>query len=255
MTDPNISRISPKAQAEASDGDGARISRRGADAAARIEYDVSRDLKLNSIAKCRQRWVTLPKRSERPGASETSGSDPRRSPPSPQRRRRQATPRREPVDIRSVEHCPSIGDERLRAEALAAIAPAQAETGDTHGANRSISEALSAARSMEDDTFLGLAALSSIATAQVQVGNYTEAIRTARSEGDRASWMLKDITEALLEAGEINGALRTARSIEDAEQRGWALHLIARVQAEAGDIAEALRTARSITKAATALRR
>ena len=58
----------------------------------------------------------------------------------------------------------------FRAYALSAIAGAQAKAGDRHGAARSITEALSTARSIGEDQQRA-SALSAIAEAQAEAAN------------------------------------------------------------------------------------
>ena len=113
-----------------------------------------------------------------------------------------------------------------RAVSLAGIAEAQASAGDTRGAQRTVSEALTAARSEEQP--FGGSAFCAIAEAQASAGDTRGAQRT------------------------VSEALTAARRIEDAEERAEALAGIAEAQASAGDtrgaqhtVSEALTIARS----------
>ena len=165
----------------------------------------------------------------------------------------------------------SIKDASFRAQALSAVAQAQAKAGDSHGATRTIAEALRTARSITD-AYLRPWALSGIAEAQAQAGDshgatrtITEALSTARSitVATKRAISLITIAQMLAKTGDSHGATRiitealsTARSITDASMRGMMLGNVAEMLAKTGDshgatriITEALSTARSITDA------
>ena len=155
-----------------------------------------------------------------------------------------------------------------RAEALAGIAEAQASAGDTRGAQRTVSEALTLARSAEQP-FSG-PALAAIAEAQASAGDTRGAQRTVSealtlAQSTDTEFYLANLLSAIAKAakaqasaGDTRGAQRTvsealtaARRIEDAEERAEALAGIAEAQASAGDtrgaqhtVSEALTIAR-----------
>ena len=109
-----------------------------------------------------------------------------------------------------------------------------------------IAVALLAARNIDH-----AGALGDIAVAQAEAGDMDGAFATARSidnAGLRA-WALRYIVVAQAEAGDMDGAFATARSIDDAWYRAGALGDIAEAQAEAGDMDGAFATARSIDDA------
>ena len=97
-----------------------------------------------------------------------------------------------------------------RAQALSAIANAQASAGDTHGATQTIAETVSTIEGIE------------------------RALAQARALGA--------VAEAQASAGDIAGALARARGIGDAPSQAEALGGIARAQASAGDTRDATRT-------------
>ena len=120
-------------------------------------------------------------------------------------------------------------------------------------AQDTLSEALSAAWSI-----IGYRAWTfrSIARVQAKAGDIAGALSTARSIGeDRPrAWALNAVAKVQAKVGDIAGALSTARSIGEGRPRAWALNAVAEAQARAGDshgaarsIAEALSTARSIS--------
>ena len=138
----------------------------------------------------------------------------------------------------------SIENASRRAEALCAIAEAQAAAGTARGVANTITEALASARSIEDAN-IRTWALCTIAEAQAAVGDIEGVRASARSieDGDWRAQALCTIAKAQAAAGDTDGALTSARSIEDAVYlRAQALIAIAGAQAAAGDIEGALAT-------------
>ena len=158
-----------------------------------------------------------------------------------------------------------------QARAFSVIANTQAAAGDTRGAERTVSEALSTARRIEKASPRAVEALSVIAEAQVAVGDtrgaertVAEALSTARRIDDATYRVeaLSVIAKTQVAVGDTRGAertvaeaLSTARSIEYGEDmvskilvrnRAWALITIAEAQASTGDIQGALSIARSL---------
>ena len=138
----------------------------------------------------------------------------------------------------------SIENADRRAQALCAIAEAQAAAGTARGVANTITEALASARSIEDAN-IRTWALCTIAEAQAAVGDIEGVRASARSieDGDWRAQALCTIAKAQAAAGDTDGALTSARSIEDAVYlRAQALIAIAGAQAAAGDIEGALAT-------------
>jgi hypothetical protein len=130
-----------------------------------------------------------------------------------------------------------------RAEALVAIAKAQAEAGERERARETFSAALETAQGIEDAWRRALA-LVAIAKAQVEAGErergretFSAALETA--QGIEGAWeraeALVAIAKAQAEAGDFSAALETALGIEWAGRRAEALGAIAKAQAEAGE--------------------
>jgi tetratricopeptide (TPR) repeat protein len=154
----------------------------------------------------------------------------------------------------ALEIARSFKSELGRAEALSAIATAQAQAGN-------LSTALEIARSIEDKESCA-EAFHAITTAQAQAGDLSTALEAARSieDKERRAFALSAIATAQVQTGDKGKAreicataLETARSIEDKERRAFALSAIATAQVQTGDkgkareiCATALEAARSI---------
>ena len=110
-----------------------------------------------------------------------------------------------------------------------------------------LSEALSVARSIEDDESRA-EALGVFAVAQAEAGDISAALSIARSieSHEHPAWVLTHIAEAQAKAGDISAALSTARTIQDHGARAIALSAAAEAQVNAGDRHGA---ARSISEA------
>jgi len=151
-----------------------------------------------------------------------------------------------------------------RAEALVAIAKAQAEAGERERARETFSAALETAQGIEEAGGCALAIVA-IAKAQAEAGEFSAALETAQGIKDawRRAMALVGIAKAQAEAGEreraretFSAALETAQGIEDAWRRAMALVGIAKAQAEAGEreraretFSAALETAQGIEEA------
>jgi tetratricopeptide (TPR) repeat protein len=116
---------------------------------------------------------------------------------------------------RSLTLRPDVG-----ATALAGIALAQARLGDREGSRKSFGRALAAASSLE--TFLGAEVLAKIAQARRKAGETPEARVILRKAFERTGphktlfTQVNDIiTQVQLEAGDLDGALQTARASRD----------------------------------------
>ena len=143
----------------------------------------------------------------------------------------------------------------VRAEALSAIAAAQAEVGDIAGALQTAGKIDYASAGKIDYAASLARALSAIAAAQAEAGDIAGALQTAGKIGDahHRAEALSSIAAAQAEAGDKAGARATAaEALQIAEKitAGFlgtmALIDIAAMQAEAGDIAGALQTAGKI---------
>ena len=138
-----------------------------------------------------------------------------------------------------------ITDEHNRVRALAGIARAQAEAGETGEAARTIGEAMSIAARIGDDSNRSFA-LVDVASAQAISGDIRGALDTAQTiESIRVHhsiWPLSDIVRAQMERGDAAGAaqsigtaMRAASRIAEEGDRTNAFADIAAMQAEAGD--------------------
>ena len=166
----------------------------------------------------------------------------------------------------------------LRAGIFVNIAATQAQAGDTDAALQTakliewayyrafalskIADALTKAENTDgalqtakliDDADLRARALSRIAATQAETGNGAAArttlalaIRTATQISDRRGAALCDIAATQAQTGDTDGALQTAKQIDDATYRACALSKIAKVLAKAGDIKSAIDTTRRI---------
>ena len=126
-----------------------------------------------------------------------------------------------------------IKDEEIRARALADIAEAQAEAGE-------LRDALTTAQRIAGEE-LRVSALTGIAEAQAESGDAEGAARTieqasaaaTRIEDESVKWALSRIARAQAAMGDFQEALTTARRIADEMLRANALTNIAKVQIKA----------------------
>ena len=156
--------------------------------------------------------------------------------------------------LRTLAAIDKIEDPHARAEILRDISAAQRLAGDEEGARKTLSLALAAADQIEsDDSKLGM--LSAIAEAHGSAGELqraAEIVLKAREIYARigpasdygSSVDLRCLVAAQVEAGDIEGALRTAQVIGDKDDYGRARALadIASALAAAGDVAGAFAT-------------
>ena len=156
--------------------------------------------------------------------------------------------------LRTLAAIDKIEDPHARAEILRDISAAQRLAGDEEGARKTLSLALAAADQIEsDDSKLGM--LSAIAEAHGSAGELqraAEIVLKAREIYARigpasdygSSVDLRRLVAAQVEAGDIEGALRTAQVIGDKDDYGRALALadIASALAAVGDVAGAFAT-------------
>ena len=159
-----------------------------------------------------------------------------------------------------------IDDSSHHAIALGEIARAQAEAGNladslatangigppvsrdyallnialTFARNGRLTEALEAAEGIGQESLRARVA----SLTAVKAGDLEGALRIASSIDDGRASALGDVAQALVEGGDVVGGLRIANSIEDAHDRVAALADIATAQADNDDIAGALRTCR-----------
>ncbi len=149
---------------------------------------------------------------------------------------------------RSVRRIESTPD---RAKALSKIAHLQAKIGNGAAARTTFAFAKRTAKQISDTSSLFSRrnySLSDIAETQAKTGDTDGALQTARlieDAPDRAR-ALSGIAETQAKTGDTDGALQTARLIEDAPDRARALSGIAETQAKAGDPGGALQTAKLI---------
>ena len=139
-----------------------------------------------------------------------------------------------------------------------AIAEAQLKAGDIDGAVRTVTETLTIVQGLDKEWWVGKYRprwLAGIAVVQAKTGDSEGALSTARSiqddedggYGQRSRWdALVDIAEAQAKTGDSEGALSTARSIDSGYGQSRALVAIAAAQATRGNVQGALSTARSI---------
>ena len=137
------------------------------------------------------------------------------------------------------------------AEALSAIASAQAKVGALQDARTTIAKALRAMNEVEEPRNRAHA-FASIAVAQAQVGAARDAeksisaalaaARRIQDAGER-EFALLDIAKSQAGAGMIREALATAAEMEDSDWVGYALASIAKAEVEAGRIRDAVVTA------------
>ena len=135
-----------------------------------------------------------------------------------------------------------------QARIFSLIARIQADMGDTGRARKTFSRAVAAADAIETGRTRS-AGLVEVAKMQIAAGALPEARQTlARADpGYFVSFELSDLVRAQAEAGDVVGALVTARTIPaDDRQRFRALAHVAAVQAVAGDEPGALVTAGEI---------
>ena len=137
------------------------------------------------------------------------------------------------------------------AEALSAIASAQAQVGALQDSRTTIAKALRAMNEIEEPRNRARA-FASIAVAQAQVGaardaekSISTALAAARGIRDTADreFALLDIAKSQAGAGMIREALATATEMEDSDWVGYALESITKAQVEAGRIRDAVETA------------
>ena len=139
-----------------------------------------------------------------------------------------------------------------QARVLSLIARVQADAGDPGGARETFTRAVAAAHGIETG-HVRAAALVEVAKMQLAAGAPAEARRTlARADLAGNAWSLLDLPElvqAQAEAGDVAGALATARTLPGDESTGkrvQALAHVAAVQAATGDEPGALATAGAI---------
>ena len=146
-----------------------------------------------------------------------------------------------------------------KVDCLVDIAKLQAQTGDSTGARKSFSQAVTAAQALpESDDYEGWnrrGVLSDIAKAQAEVGDIARAmalVQTITPQLLQARPMI-DIAQTQAEAGDRAGAQETlskalalAETIAYKEHRDRLLADISEVQAKTGEIAQAQRVARTI---------
>ena len=138
-----------------------------------------------------------------------------------------------------------------RARVFSLIARVQTDMGDAGGARETFSRAVAAAEAMEYG-HVRSAALVEVAKMQVAAGALPEARQTLARADLTNVWFfidheLRELVRAQAEAGDVAGALVTARSIPGDEFEGaWALANVVAVQAAAGDEPGALVTAGEI---------
>ena len=141
-----------------------------------------------------------------------------------------------------------------QARVLSLIARVQADVGDPAGARETFSRAAAAADAIETGSTRS-AALVEVAKMQIAAGALPEARQTlARADladhvRDFPPLALPNLVRAQAEAGDVAGALATARTIPGDEQpteRAHSLALVAAVQAAAGDEPGALVTSGEI---------
>ena len=139
-----------------------------------------------------------------------------------------------------------------QARVLSLIARVQADVGETAGARETFSRAGAAADAIEPGS-TRTAALFEVAKMQIAAGALPEARQTlARANLADYAWFFHDLSKlvrAQAEAGDVAGALATARTIPGDErptERAQALAHVAAAQAAAGDEPGALVTSGEI---------
>src|SRR5262249_41234279 len=84
--------------------------------------------------------------------------------------------------------------------------------------------------------------LSGVAYALLKLGDLDQALETAAKLGKEQDGCLEIIASAQARDGDIAGAVRIAKGIQQDEAKADALEAIARAQAKAGDLSAARRT-------------
>jgi RNA polymerase sigma factor (sigma-70 family) len=88
--------------------------------------------------------------------------------------------------------------------------------------------------------------LSGVAYALLKVGDLNQALETAAKLGNEQDGCLEIIAAAQARDGDIAGAVRTAKSIQQDDAKADALEAIARAQAKAGDLTAARSTVKEV---------
>jgi RNA polymerase sigma factor (sigma-70 family) len=116
-----------------------------------------------------------------------------------------------------VEKELATGDRPESSTSLAALARAQAEAGERAAAGRTIGRFAKAVQEYEDEK----GALAAIIPAQIALGDLHGAARTARQVGNPQT--LRQVCEALAQAGRQDTAVALARKEKSAQARAWGL--------------------------------
>jgi tetratricopeptide (TPR) repeat protein len=141
-----------------------------------------------------------------------------------------------------------IGADYQKAQALVAVARAQARAKDSDAAGKSLRAALKIANDLGGEGDYGHVTFGRVAEAQAEMGDAKEARRTIDAI-TKAPWKdiaLRNVVAALAGAGDVKGALETAEAIEGEYWKGDALKEVVAGQFRAGDLKGAQQTAGAI---------
>ena len=165
----------------------------------------------------------------------------------------------------ALQTADAIQSGRSKSEARGVIAQMQATAGDVHGALRTAAaiedprpDPITQTLDKKIDAYQGMRTASafqkdprivrSIAHSQATAGDVQGALQTAKAiqmEPDKSS-VLGAIAESQAKAGDVQGALQTAAAIQKEPYKSYALRAIAHAQVTAGDIQGARQTAAGI---------
>ena len=132
----------------------------------------------------------------------------------------------------------SIVDDSAKADALAAIALAQADAGDFSGALLTVTKIEKEVQDERRRKMRRASALRTIAGSQAKAGDVKGAVSTAEMLTDQAGgkdgFAFGVIAKAQAEAGDIAGATQTAESIKDQKSKEAALKWVAEAKSKSG---------------------
>ncbi len=119
-----------------------------------------------------------------------------------------------------------VADHSMRSLLLVRVAVLEAKTGQEAQASQTCTQAIQAAREIQDDFWHALA-LAGIARAQAKARQFDQALQTARGVEDTSwrVWALGEIPRAQVKAGQVEQALRMAEPIAD-DSPGYASFLL-----------------------------
>jgi tetratricopeptide (TPR) repeat protein len=153
----------------------------------------------------------------------------------------------------ALELAQGMDDTSDQVKAMVEVAAAQREAGYQDSARATLASAARVARAIRQMAERH-ELLQEVAACQARVGEYEEALETARGIGSQWDATLSErqqalqaIAQAQAQAGNLPGALRTAEEIGEGIERNRALRSVAEQQAKLGEFAAASETAGRIS--------